>query len=262
MKGGIYKISNKINGKVYIGQSNNLKRRFKEHKIRYKSINSNEYNSVIHIAIRKYNIENFNFEIIEYCENSKLNEREIFWINYYDSFKNGYNCTLGGEGSKRPSQKKCSRCGKATSRNFILCITCSNKLKSKNINVIEKIKHDLIYTYKSFEIISLENKVSQRCVRDINRGKTWYDKNVKYPLRNMKKHKELKAKKCPQCGKKIHKKSALCISCHNFNKRKVVWPSCDELKQLITEKPFTEIAKIYKVSDNAVRKWCKNYNLI
>jgi hypothetical protein len=47
-------------------------------------------------AFNKYGIENFNFEEIEEIENSLLDEREKYWINYFDSYKNGYNSTLGG----------------------------------------------------------------------------------------------------------------------------------------------------------------------
>ena len=55
----IYKATNKINGKSYIGQSNNIERRFSEHKTKI--------DIPIEIAIRKYGIDAFNFEIIEEC---------------------------------------------------------------------------------------------------------------------------------------------------------------------------------------------------
>lgn len=87
---GIYKITNKLNNKVYIGQSNNIQRRFEEHKYQ-------EKNSAIHNAIKKYGLENFNFEIIEECSLEELDEKEIFWIKYYNSFEDGYNLTLGGQ---------------------------------------------------------------------------------------------------------------------------------------------------------------------
>ena len=46
--------------------------------------------------MRKYGIENFTFSVIEECSQEQLNEREIYWIEYYDTYKNGYNSTLGG----------------------------------------------------------------------------------------------------------------------------------------------------------------------
>lgn len=54
---------------------------------------------VIYRAIRKYGLENFTFEVLEECPSELLNEREIYWINYFDSYYNGYNCTLGGNES-------------------------------------------------------------------------------------------------------------------------------------------------------------------
>lgn len=49
-------------------------------------------------AFNRYGIQNFSIEQIEECDNSLLNEREVYWIKYYDSFNNGYNMTLGGDG--------------------------------------------------------------------------------------------------------------------------------------------------------------------
>jgi len=51
---------------------------------------------VLYKAFNKYGIENFTFEEIEQVDNSILDEREKYWIEYYDSYFNGYNSTLGG----------------------------------------------------------------------------------------------------------------------------------------------------------------------
>jgi hypothetical protein len=48
-------------------------------------------------AIRKYGIDNFSFNIIEECKQNQLNERERYWIAYYNTFYDGYNQTLGGD---------------------------------------------------------------------------------------------------------------------------------------------------------------------
>lgn len=95
---GIYKIENLINGKIYIGQSVDIEYRFKNHKSESFNPKSNAYDTAIHRAIRKYGVDNFSFEIIEECEQDQLHEREIYWIDYYNSFGNGYNLTNGGEG--------------------------------------------------------------------------------------------------------------------------------------------------------------------
>lgn len=103
---GIYKITNKINNKIYIGQSIDIERRWRAHKTEPFNINSDNYNTVFYKAIRKYGIDNFTFEVIEECSKDKLNEREEYWINYYNSYvnaeeSNGYNMTLGGDNYPR-----------------------------------------------------------------------------------------------------------------------------------------------------------------
>lgn len=93
--GYIYKITNTINNKVYVGQTiKSLQKRFTQHKN-----NSNKpYFSqiVLYKAFNKYGIENFVFEKIEEVPNEILDDREKYWIDYYDSYFNGYNSTLGG----------------------------------------------------------------------------------------------------------------------------------------------------------------------
>lgn len=62
---GIYKITNKINGKCYIGQSNDIERRWKEHKNSFSNPNVSDYESKKNRAFRKYGIENFDFQVLE-----------------------------------------------------------------------------------------------------------------------------------------------------------------------------------------------------
>ena len=66
---------------------------------------------------------------------------------------------------------------------------------------------------------------------------------------------------CVDCGKRIDSHSTRCDECSNKLKRKVERPSKEELSQLITESNFTAIGRTYGVSDNAVRKWCRYYDL-
>lgn len=91
---GIYKITNKISGKSYIGQSNDIERRFKEHQTI-----GNKSRIPVDIAIQKYEKESFTYEIIELCQIEQLNEKEEYWIKFYDSYNNGYNCNPGGNQS-------------------------------------------------------------------------------------------------------------------------------------------------------------------
>lgn len=99
MISGIYKIENLINHKVYIGLSKDISNRWRGHKSNYNNPNCKDYNMVIYKAMRKYGIENFTFEIIEKCNEELLNQKEQYWIAYYDSYYNGYNSTLGGDES-------------------------------------------------------------------------------------------------------------------------------------------------------------------
>ena len=93
---GIYKITNKINGKCYIGQSNDINRRWRQ------ELSPNaKLNPHLARAFEKYGIDNFEFEIIEECQREHLNEREQFYIEIYHSIDPnlGYNKTEGGDGN-------------------------------------------------------------------------------------------------------------------------------------------------------------------
>ena len=97
---GIYKITNKVNGKVYIGQSRDIKRRWYEHRKVKGDYDRHSY--PLYSAIEKYGIDNFEFEIIEQCEIDELNNREIYWIDKFNALVekmggNGYNLTKGGQ---------------------------------------------------------------------------------------------------------------------------------------------------------------------
>lgn len=97
MTGSIYKITNILNGKMYIGKTlHSIQKRFQEHikdsqRVRYDK-------RPLYDAMNKYGIENFELALIENAEAELLDEREKYWIEYYDTYKNGYNATLGGEG--------------------------------------------------------------------------------------------------------------------------------------------------------------------
>ena len=97
---GIYLFRNKINEKCYVGQALKIRKRFLQHMSKYRGNSSYP----LYQALHKYGLENFEFEILETFErlNSEelkdiLNKREIYWIEYYESYKTGYNQTLGGE---------------------------------------------------------------------------------------------------------------------------------------------------------------------
>lgn len=102
MIGYIYKVTNKLNGKVYIGQTiQSVKDRWYRH-CGKSGISEAELNTHFKRAILKYGKENFIVETIEVCDSSKLNERERFYISYYNSYKDGYNSTIGGQDGNKP----------------------------------------------------------------------------------------------------------------------------------------------------------------
>lgn len=103
---GIYKIENKINHKCYIGQSINIPLRWQIHcqPCIYNNPKRKEYNYALYTAFRKYGLDNFDFTIIEECKVEELNDKEKYWINYYDSYHQGYNMTIGGDGIVKESE--------------------------------------------------------------------------------------------------------------------------------------------------------------
>ena len=101
MNGFIYKITNKLNNKVYIGQTIQKPiERFYQHCA--KKCDKYILNMVIHKAIFKYGKDNFTFEVIEEVPRQQLNEREEYWIKYYNSYTDGYNSTKGGQKGNKP----------------------------------------------------------------------------------------------------------------------------------------------------------------
>ena len=170
---GIYKITNQLNNKPYIGQSIDIARRWSEHKSRAFEKNANCYYNPLYCAIRKYGINNFKFEVIEECLVEDLNEREKYYIKSFNSqIPYGYN------------------------------------------------------------IKTEDNKKSQ----------------IRY---------------CSNCGARIdiHGKLGLCPSCYYKSIRVTERPTKEELYNLLCENTFVALGKKYNVSDNAIRKWCRQYNI-
>lgn len=157
--GYIYKITNILNSKVYIGQTRikNPIVRWADH---FNSAFICEYDYFLYRAMRKNGIENFCFQIIEKdipIEN--LNDREMFYINQYQSNDSnyGYNLTLGGQMTH-----------------------CSKYNKSQVLKVIQDIKN---FPNKTLSKIAQENNMTIETVSDINNGDTWYMSDENYPIR-------------------------------------------------------------------------------
>ena len=168
MSCGIYKIVNDINGHIYIGKSKNIENRWNSHKSSSKETSDrSDKNTPIHAAIRKYGIENFHYEIIELCPENELNEKERYWINYYDSYnrRDYYNLTPGGDGNRNIVGEK-------------------NPNAKLTLDQVEKIKKLLKQGKTCKEIYKLyKDFVSESTIQFINEGRSWKDPNEKYPLK-------------------------------------------------------------------------------
>ena len=151
----IYKITNKINNKVYIGQTKDISRRFREHRqCGYNQVK----NKILYNAIRKYGVENFFFEVLEYTTN--YNEREQYWINYYNSTNSNCGYNIDNNGIPKP-----------------------HKIEVTEIEY-QGIYMDLKEGRLSFqEIANKYHFVSPQSIRDINKGKIYYHKELNYPIR-------------------------------------------------------------------------------
>lgn len=103
MKGSIYIIRNTINDKVYIGQTTQtVGVRFTNHKMASRTGEDTKF----YRAMRKYGEDKFYVQLLEKVEIKNLNDRERYWIKYYDSYYNGYNSTLGGDQPYRMNQEE------------------------------------------------------------------------------------------------------------------------------------------------------------
>lgn len=168
MTGLIYKYTNLINGKNYIGQTTStLERRDKKH---LQQIGDNTY---FHRALKKYGRENFSLVILENdIPENLLDTRECFWIEQFDSYylhEKGYNMTKGGKWG-----------------------TSNQKVFGKEV---EEIKMQILTTKKTFQELSEEYKISLSCISDINTGRTFYDSTLEYPLRKTPSRSELNQEK-------------------------------------------------------------------
>lgn len=157
----IYCYTNKINQHKYIGQTNNLKRRIREHHSCAFNEKSSSYNDLIHKKIREYGEENFEISLIEtlYTDNiHEVNKREQYWIAEKNSYcKNGvgYNMDRGG------------------GRRGYSSILCEEEL--------QLLKRDIKNGMSYLEIEKLYS-ISSSFISSINNGIYFYDENENYPL--------------------------------------------------------------------------------
>lgn len=170
---GIYLIKNKVNGKGYIGQSIDIKRRYQEH-LRagqpeiYPQKSERDSNTPIHLAMQKYGVKNFELILLEECSKEELNQKEKEWIKKLQTGikEKGYNVSEGGQ------------------ENFGLKGEYHSQAKLTE-DQVKEIKTLLKTTDLSLEEIRSRFPVvkSKSIISLINTGKNWFDEKEEYPLR-------------------------------------------------------------------------------
>lgn len=165
MKKYIYKITNIINNKLYIGQTNNLNRRKREHfNLSPSIVEEDEKIKILYKAMIKYGPENFIFEKIEdLCED--YNEKEKFWIKELNTLApNGYNMTEGGDAPPVFHGE-------------------SHPMAAHTLEDVQKVQNLLLTTTLSTKEIANLSNYNISSIRRINLGELWYDDKLAYPLR-------------------------------------------------------------------------------
>lgn len=157
----IYCYTNKKNNHKYIGQTNNLNRRKREHLSAANNPNNKDYNDLFHSKLREYGIDGFDLDVLEilYTEDiNEVNQREQYWIEKYQSFCGtglGYNKDHGG-------------CNK--DRSHLLSDEELNKLREDLINGI------------SYEELRNKYNISNAFISTVNQGIRYRKDNLSYPL--------------------------------------------------------------------------------
>lgn len=172
----IYLITDNINFKHYVGFTNNPKRRWSSHK-------QMAHKRPLYESMRKYGVENFTFKVIYEHEdrNHVLLEMEPYYINLYNSYNDGYNCTLGGEdtNSSEAKLKNSERMKK------------HNPMKSLRTN-----KGSFVKGHKP--VITTERNDKIRKSKLGNNNHNYMNKNASFHLNNIK-------FKCEYCNKETNK---------------------------------------------------------
>lgn len=260
---GIYKITNLVNNKCYIGQSINIERRWRDHKQRVSNDHYQNFDAPLYCAFRKYGLTSFDFSILEECKKEDLDEREIYYISLFDSYKNGYNQDEGGKSAR-------------------------HYLKLSEIKVREIIDDQKNTEFSTSELAK-NFGVSGSTIRAINRGSSCPLPDVIYPVRketfysNGRKMRissvpdPVPQKYCIICGCSISKSSVSCRACtieaknthpelfenpNTGHEKKIKNPpDCLTLAKMICETSISSVAREFGVSFPVIRNLLKKYDM-
>lgn len=231
---GIYKIENLINGKVYIGQSVHIERRWQEHC-------RDSAESVVAEAIRKYGVENFSFEVLKECSIEELDELEKLYIKEYGSLVPfGYNVDSGG-----------------SSNHTSFAVYDSVEFQQ----IINEIKNSNL----TFEQIGEKHGLCRRTITRINKGQVHFDEKEIYPLRKSQDTAVLKIHPCKCCGKLTTNEFYCSKACQLKDTSPLEFLnktlSKEDLIKEIREHGYSNTAINHKTSVKTIKKMCKQYDI-
>lgn len=234
---GIYKIENKINGKVYVGQSRDILRRWRQHKV-------SRLQYPLYFAFQKYGINNFEFSVLEECDINLLNERESFYIQQYHSNKKEYGYNQSIDAQNNPHSIRFNQ--------------------DDLLNLFDDLKN----TELTQSELASKYGCSERTIRSINNGESLKDESLEYPIRvywvgkDGKKYysRSFQGTKldniCPNCGGYKTAGSSLCVHCNHHSQTIGCYPDPSVIVNDITQLGFRGAGAKYGVTDNALRKHC------
>lgn len=156
MNGVVYEMLNQFTNKKYIGVTTQLlETRIKQHFQEAYWEKGDNYNSKLNKAIRKYGKDSFIYSIIEEVDSLILFDREIYWIQYYNSYNQGYNSTPGGEGYHKYDQNLIYQYWQEGKTAGEIC-----KLLSCNSEVVTTalLKHGITHNEIKFRSYNMANK--------------------------------------------------------------------------------------------------------
>lgn len=159
----IYKITNNINNKSYIGKTvGSIENRWKEH---CREANQNRSNNrPLYKAMSKYGIDKFIVEKLDECSLEELSNKEKYWINVLDTYHNGYNATYGGDGCQYADYD-------------IIYVLYNQGKTSKEIREITKYDYDTIANALNSKGIYFEER-KKRAIEKISKPIARLDKNT------------------------------------------------------------------------------------